>query len=172
LPAGNACKSVSHNGVILDDSIFGDITANRTLPDAQFNGNTPATLNAGIGSRYACPMSPAKHIKIMANINQPEPGADQAAQSPAGKNWWVYMIRCDNDSLYTGISTDPERRFREHLQHPRGAKYFNGRQPLAIVYTESGHTRSSASQREAVIKKLDRSQKLRLIAASQTAPSS
>ncbi len=78
-------------------------------------------------------------------------------------NWWVYMIRCDDDSLYTGISTDPERRFQEHLQQTKGAKYFNGREPLAIVYRESGHSRSTASQREAVIKKLDRSQKLLLI---------
>jgi len=82
------------------------------------------------------------------------------------------MIRCDDDSLYTGISTDPQRRFQQHSQHPRGAKYFNGRQPVAIVYTESGHTRSSASQREAAIKKLDRSQKLRLISDSKTTKAS
>ena len=78
-------------------------------------------------------------------------------------HWWVYMIRCDDGSLYTGVSTDPERRFQEHLQHPQGAKYFNGRQPLAIVYTEPGHTRSSACQREAAIKKLKRTDKLTLI---------
>lgn len=95
-------------------------------------------------------------------------GGDQAAEpAPAEPgtsfNWWVYMIHCDDGSLYTGVSTDPERRFREHLQHPRGAKYFNGRKPVAIVYTESGHTRSSAGQREAAIKKLGRDQKLALL---------
>lgn len=82
--------------------------------------------------------------------------------------WWVYMIRCDDGSLYTGVSTDPERRFREHLQQPQGAKYFNGRQPMAIVYTEPGHTRSTACQREAFIKKLKRSDKLMMI--SRAAP--
>jgi len=83
-------------------------------------------------------------------------------------NWWVYMIRSDDGSLYTGVSTDPERRFQEHLQHPRGAKYFNGRTPQAIVYTEDGHTRSSACQREAAIKKLSREEKLRLVTASRS----
>ena len=73
------------------------------------------------------------------------------------------MIRCDDGSLYTGVSTDPERRFREHLLHPTGAKYFNGRKPEAIVYTEAGHTRSSACSREATIKKLPREQKLALL---------
>ena len=77
--------------------------------------------------------------------------------------WFVYMIRSDDDSLYTGITTDPERRFSEHANGPRGARFFNGRTPLEIVFTESGHTRSSASIREAQIKKLSREQKLRLL---------
>ena len=83
-------------------------------------------------------------------------------------NWTVYMIRCDDDSLYTGITTDPARRFQEHLQRPRGARYFNGRRPVAIVYSEPGHTRSSASRREAAIKKLNRSEKLALLGDCRT----
>jgi putative endonuclease len=78
-------------------------------------------------------------------------------------DWKVYIIRCDDDTLYTGVTTDIERRFQEHLSHPRGAKYFNGRQPLEVVYSEEGHTRSSACQREAAIKKLSRGEKLVLI---------
>ncbi len=77
-------------------------------------------------------------------------------------NWTVYIIRCDDNSLYTGITTELERRFQEHLDHPRGAKYFNGRKPLEVVYSENDHTRSSALQREAAIKKLSRDEKLRL----------
>ncbi|HET6564290.1 MAG TPA: GIY-YIG nuclease family protein [Xanthomonadales bacterium] len=92
---------------------------------------------------------------------------ESAKQASPATNWWVYMIRCDDDSLYTGVSTDPGRRFQEHLQAPQGAKYFNGRKPLCIVYTESGHTRSSACQREAAIKQLGRHQKLQLVAAYQ-----
>jgi putative endonuclease len=78
-------------------------------------------------------------------------------------DWSVYIIRCDDGSLYTGVSTDVERRFREHLGQPRGARYFNGRMPLEVVWREDGHTRSTACRREAAIKKLSRAQKLGLI---------
>jgi putative endonuclease len=77
--------------------------------------------------------------------------------------WFVYIIRCDDGTLYTGVSTDVERRFREHRGRPRGAKFFNGRKPLEVVYREGGHDRSSACRREAAIKKLDRVGKLRLV---------
>jgi putative endonuclease len=78
-------------------------------------------------------------------------------------DWTVYIIRCADDSLYTGVTTDLERRFAEHLGQPRGAKYFNGRKPKEVMFAETGHTRSSACQREAHIKKLKRIEKLRLI---------
>ena len=77
-------------------------------------------------------------------------------------NWQVYMILCNDNSLYTGISNDVERRMLQHASQ-RGAKYFRGRQPEQLVYLESGHDRSSASQREAAIKKLRRIDKQRLI---------
>ena len=80
--------------------------------------------------------------------------------------WIVYIIRCDDDTLYTGITTDLERRFREHRDLRSGAKYFNGRKPLEVVFSENGHDRSSASQREAAIKKLSRDGKLVLINAA------
>lgn len=77
-------------------------------------------------------------------------------------NWQVYIILCTDKSLYTGISNDVDRRLSQHASQ-RGAKYFRGRQPVRVVYLESGHTRSSASQREAVIKKMQRTDKERLI---------
>lgn len=79
-------------------------------------------------------------------------------------NWQVYIIRCTDDALYTGITTDVERRFFQHV-NGKGAKYFRGRDPRAVVYMESGHTRSTASKREAEIKKLSRNEKCRLLAA-------
>ena len=79
-------------------------------------------------------------------------------------NWQVYIIRCTDDSLYTGITLDIDRRMREH-GGARGARYFRGRRPWQLVYLEDGHTRSSASRREASIKKLSRAAKLRLIDA-------
>lgn len=78
-------------------------------------------------------------------------------------NWFVYMIEADDGALYTGVTTDVARRFREHCDSKRGARYFRGRRPVAVVYQEAGHTRSSACQREAAIKKLKRDQKKRLM---------
>lgn len=83
--------------------------------------------------------------------------------------WTVYMIRCDDGSLYTGVSTDVERRFSEHREQTRGAKFFKGRSPMEVVYREAGHSRSSACRREAAIKKLSRADKLRLIGAGPAA---
>ena len=80
----------------------------------------------------------------------------------ADAGWQVYIIRCSDDSLYTGITLDVERRLTEH-GGARGAKYFRGKRPRQLVYLEGGHTRSSACQREAAIKKLTRAAKLRLI---------
>ena len=74
------------------------------------------------------------------------------------------MIRCTDNALYTGITTDVERRFSQHASG-RGAKFFRGREPQAVVYMESGHSRSTASIREAEIKKLPRDEKRRLLAS-------
>ncbi|MDH3608209.1 MAG: GIY-YIG nuclease family protein [Gammaproteobacteria bacterium] len=80
-------------------------------------------------------------------------------------NWSVYIIEADDRSYYTGITTDINKRFQKHLSG-NGAKYFNGRSPIKIVYTENEHTRSSASKREAEIKKLSRNEKKLLIDAN------
>ena len=77
--------------------------------------------------------------------------------------WYVYVIRASDNSLYTGITTDVERRFQEHCGTEKGARYFRGRQPLEVVLCENHPDRSSALRREADIKKLTRDQKLKLI---------
>lgn len=78
-------------------------------------------------------------------------------------NWSLYIIEASDASLYTGITTDVERRFAEHAARRRGARYFSGRDPVKIVYREDGHSRSSATRREAEIKKLSRRAKMKLI---------
>lgn len=77
--------------------------------------------------------------------------------------WYVYIILCSDNSLYTGITTDPERRFQQHGDG-KGAKYFRGRRPLRIVYLESGHSRGSAARREHQIKGLTHGEKSALVA--------
>ncbi|WP_390590454.1 GIY-YIG nuclease family protein [Simiduia litorea] len=76
--------------------------------------------------------------------------------------WVVYIILASDNSLYTGICTDIDRRFSEHASG-QGAKYFRGRRPLRVCYQESYPDRSSASKREWQIKQLSRQQKQRLI---------
>ena len=83
------------------------------------------------------------------------------------RNWSLYIIEASDSSYYTGITTDVERRFEQH-RDGTGAKFFNGRQPVAIVYREDGHDRSSASRREAEIKKLSRREKAELISTCKT----
>lgn len=82
------------------------------------------------------------------------------------QKWFVYMIEASDGSLYTGITTDVDRRFAEHCGNARGAKYFRGRTPRKVVYTECHPDRSSAQRREATIKKLARGEKLSLIGCS------
>jgi len=77
-------------------------------------------------------------------------------------NWHVYIIESYDQSFYTGITTDIDRRFEQHAEG-KGAKYFNGRNPVKVVFREDGHTRSSASKREAEIKKLTKKDKIKLI---------
>ena len=78
--------------------------------------------------------------------------------------WHVYIILCSDNTLYTGITTDLQRRFSQHASG-RGARYFRGRQPVRVVYQESGHTRSTAGSREVAIKALPRAEKQTLIAS-------
>ena len=86
---------------------------------------------------------------------------------PMPTNWSVYIIEADDASYYTGISTNVERRFEEHKGKPQGAKFFNGRKPVAVVLEENGYNRSEASKREAEIKKLTRKQKIALIGSAR-----
>lgn len=93
--------------------------------------------------------------------------ADEDAQpDSAATRWAVYIIEASDRSLYTGISTDPERRMREHCSAARGARFFRGREPRALLYIEAGHSRSSAGCREAEIKRWPRARKIALINAA------
>lgn len=75
----------------------------------------------------------------------------------------VFIILCSDGSLYTGISTDSEKRFCHHAAG-EGANYFCSRRPVRILYLEGGHTRSSSARREAEIKSFSRDEKLQPIA--------
>ena len=77
--------------------------------------------------------------------------------------YWVYVLRCGDGTLYTGVTTDVERRLREH-ESGRGAKYTRSRGPLTLVYRETQPDKGAALRREAAIKRLPRAETLALIA--------
>lgn len=76
--------------------------------------------------------------------------------------WYVYILECEDGSLYTGVTTDIERRFQEHKRGD-GAKYTVSHKPKKIVYSEEHTSRSEAGTREAQIKRMTRKEKLFLI---------
>ena len=78
-------------------------------------------------------------------------------------HYYLYILDCQDGSLYTGISTNPERRLKEHVKGT-GAKYTRTHKPVKIVYLELLRNRSEASKREYEIKQLSRKEKLDLIA--------
>ena len=80
--------------------------------------------------------------------------------------WYLYILRCKDDSLYTGITTDVEKRLEAH-RSGKGAKYTRGRAPLALVYKEECGEHSDALRRELEIKGLTREEKLTLIKNSE-----
>jgi len=72
--------------------------------------------------------------------------------------WFLYLIRCKDGSLYTGITTDVDRRFAEH-QSGKGAKYLRGKAPLTLVFQQKVGSRSAALKAEASIKQLSKADK-------------
>ena len=79
---------------------------------------------------------------------------------PSTKPWYVYILQCADNTLYTGITIDVERRLNEHNNDNKlAAKYTRVRRPVKVVYQEKLMSRSLAAQREAAIKKLRREEK-------------
>lgn len=77
----------------------------------------------------------------------------------------VYILECEDGTLYTGITTDVDRRFREH-QEKKGGHYTRAREVIRIAYTEESANRSSATKREIEIKRMSKPEKLLLIHAN------
>lgn len=79
------------------------------------------------------------------------------------EKWFLYILKCADQSLYTGITKDLERRFKMHAEG-KAARYTRTRRPLEIIYKEICRTRTEALVRECAVKALPKAKKLRLIA--------
>lgn len=89
--------------------------------------------------------------------------------------WFVYMVRCVDNSLYTGVTTDLTRRVNEHngvdkIKVGRGAKYTKARRPVELVYQEVVSGRGEAQRREASLRRLSKADKQALLDANKSLP--
>ena len=78
-------------------------------------------------------------------------------------SYFIYILECNDGSLYTGITKDLNKRLDEHNSNDKGAKYTKARRPVKLLYEESSENRSTASKREYKIKQFTRLKKLQLI---------
>ena len=90
---------------------------------------------------------------------------DASVQGDESKEMhYIYLVRCSDDSLYCGWTTDLKRRIDAHNGHiSGGAKYTRGRRPVTLVYSESFHQKQEAQRRECAIKQMTKTKKLQLI---------
>jgi putative endonuclease len=80
--------------------------------------------------------------------------------------WYVYVLRCGDGSLYTGVARDLQRRLLQHNgELAGGSRYTSGRRPVELLWSETEPDRGAAQRREASIKKMSRDEKLRLLQA-------
>jgi predicted GIY-YIG superfamily endonuclease len=89
-------------------------------------------------------------------------GGKRRRDEPPGDTWFVYLLRCPDGSLYTGITNDVSRRFQQH-NAGTASRYTRSRRPVVLVYQEVHPNRSLAQRHEAAIKALSRRQKELLI---------
>ena len=81
--------------------------------------------------------------------------------------YYLYILRCSDGTFYTGITTDLQRRVKEHNEGKTGAKYTWGRRPVKLVYSKKLKNKATALQEEYRIKKLTRKEKMELMAMSK-----
>lgn len=87
------------------------------------------------------------------------PTDDASLSEPAIRSWSLYLLRCADGAIYTGITTDVARRLDEHVSGTRGSKYLRGRRPLELLYQRCIGNRSQASRIEHRVRNLQRTRK-------------
>lgn len=127
---------------------------------ARFLGHDGAGGGGGMRRRHAPDLATVQHAPVRRKA-----GPTCASPSPVLRpvtSWFVYLLRCRDGSLYTGITNDLPRRLKAHAAG-RASKYTRSRLPVRLVSTEQQPTKSAALKREAAIKRLPRRQKLLLV---------
>ena len=99
-------------------------------------------------------------------LDEAEKGTNLDNSEEKEPSYWVYILKCRDNTLYTGIARDPYKRLEQH-NSGKGAKYTRNRRPCKLLYTEAQDNRSTAQSREYQIKQLTRAEKLDLIKRRQ-----
>lgn len=86
--------------------------------------------------------------------------------STKNSNWWVYFVRCSDNSIYCGITRNIERRIKEHNQGNKGAKYTRSRRPVKLIWKLPASSRSEASKIEIRLKRLCKADKENIVDSS------
>lgn len=124
--------------------------------------HTHTTLIAGVKCCVRCGVPLAKPVSEITDRAELERACQLVGLDT---RWVVYVVRCADGSLYTGVTVDLERRLRQHNgKLSGGARYTRSRRPVTLEASWSGFDRSTAQKRESALKKLTRSQKLNAIA--------
>jgi putative endonuclease len=103
-----------------------------------------------------------KHINNLDRLHEEE-GTLSIETGGNGKPWHLYVLRCSDGTLYTGVTTSLDRRVHEHNTSKRGAKYTKTRRPVELAWSKKYNNRSEAQSAEYSFKKLRRVQKLQII---------
>ncbi|MFK7862266.1 MAG: GIY-YIG nuclease family protein [Granulosicoccus sp.] len=134
------------------------------------------------GAKHPARQCDAEQVPAAVRSKQPKAGT-QANHSDGfceidqtyevTKKWALYIVECNDGSLYTGVTTDLDRRVSEHNgcgpgANGRGAAYTRGRRPVTLVYHEQHFDRSEACKREFFVKQLSRTDKLQLISLQRS----
>ena len=128
-------------------------------------GGLPIFVNGAASGRWAC--RACSHTKMNRLPRQVSTRWSTVRMEAAATDWMVYIVRCADGSLYTGISVEVSRRVEEHNASDQlGARYTRSRRPVELVYRESVDSRSAAVRREREIKRLTRQKKEALVASS------
>jgi len=89
---------------------------------------------------------------------------------PTNEHWFLYILRCEDESFYTGITTDVKRRFKEHCKSPKGAKYTHSHKPVKVAYKKKIGTMGEALKMERLVKRLSKDQKEKLVNKKRALP--
>lgn len=115
------------------------------------------------GEKEITKLGEVEEIKAIAETEKDTDLENSEKNEPS---YWVYILKCRDNTLYTGIARDPYKRLQQH-NSGKGAKYTRNRRPCKLLYTEPQCNRSTAQSREYQIKQLTRAEKLDLIKRGQ-----